>query len=280
MQDQVNYRLYTSKHKLEQHYKKSEIGLQYLNQQTERSQQLYDALRIVSWNMHGFQETRDIPDYEQQLQYFLEHVKPDVLVIIEHNMRAPHQLLSNYLPYYHMHACMAVYSRIPFRYVNDLTLDHSGNRKMVHYRFTRSSVNLYITHLSPYSQNCREESIRRIMNYHKELGSVNTILVGDFNHVDIREMPDKVKYLAELNDRTGILYRNVIEDLEPTFMETFNAIGAQPPYSTHWTGTRIDYIFVTKAADIMPIGSYVYHSILSDHLPIISDFISLKSLEH
>lgn len=223
------------------------------------------GLRILSWNMHGFLEARRMPHYESELQVILDQVRPDMFAMVEHSLCAPHEMLSRIFPYYHMHHNIALYSKTPFRYVCSEKLDSS--RYMSDY-ILGGQLHLYITHLCPYEQSARLDNIKKILDYKEKHGHGDVILVGDFNHVDSREY---LEYPEKYNSRTGGEYINIFAEsgLDKVFCDSFGALSAPSPTSTHWTGTRIDYVFVT--ANIYPIGSYIYHTILSDHLPIIVD---------
>eukprot|EP00929_Paragymnodinium_shiwhaense_P050897 TRINITY_DN25624_c0_g1_i3.p1 TRINITY_DN25624_c0_g1~~TRINITY_DN25624_c0_g1_i3.p1 ORF type:complete len:138 (-),score=10.20 TRINITY_DN25624_c0_g1_i3:521-934(-) len=45
------------------------------------------------------------------------------------------------------------------------------------------------------------------------------------------------------------------------------------PAFTHWTGTTVDYAYVRRGSPEQAriVGSYVYYSPLSDHLPLVTD---------
>lgn len=44
------------------------------------------------------------------------------------------------------------------------------------------------------------------------------------------------------------------------------------PQCTTWSGRRIDYILLNEAWNYPIQGCYVYHSAVSDHVPVIMDF--------
>ena len=225
------------------------------------------ALRILSWNMHGFQEARRRPHYEEALQTILGQVQPDMFAMMEHSLFAPHEMLSRIFPYYHMHHVLALYSKTPFQYVGSAEL--TPGRYLSDY-VVGDDVHLYITHLCPCEQSVRLDGIKKILEYKAYHGHRDVILVGDFNHVDSREY---LEYPEKYSSRTGEAYINIFAEsgFDKIFCDSFIASMAPTPTSTHWTGTRIDYVFIT--ANIHPIGSYLYHTILSDHMPIIVDLV-------
>lgn len=60
--------------------------------------------------------------------------------------------------------------------------------------------------------------------------------------------------------------------LKTGFMEiSFNQLGWHMPDYTCWAGHPIDFLFAGNAAKNHVIGSYVYHTLSSDHLPVIID---------
>ena len=51
-----------------------------------------------------------------------------------------------------------------------------------------------------------------------------------------------------------------------------NNFGGRPaPPMTHWTGTTVDFAYVTGEASRRMRGAYVVHTSLSDHLPVVFD---------
>lgn len=45
------------------------------------------------------------------------------------------------------------------------------------------------------------------------------------------------------------------------------------PQCTTWSGRRIDYLMLEKEWQYKIKGCYVYHTSVSDHVPVICDFV-------
>lgn len=275
-QPQPHYRTYTARRALVKLYEEMEesIELQKLNKYCVR--QNYDGLRVMFWNMHGFVETRIIYNYEVQLQSVLTSVQPDILALAEHNTFAPHDMLCRMFPYFHMHRNLAIYSKNPFQYITTIAI--SPGRYLSDYIVTANQTHLYLTHLDPCSQNNRDTAAKEILKYKINSDHADVILVGDFNQPDSREMSDKEQYITHFKSRTNTEYINIFEHFDQSFCDSFMTLGIQPPSSTHWTGTRIDFTFLTS--NLYALRSYVYHTKLSDHLPVITDVASLLTNCH
>ena len=74
--------------------------------------------------------------------------------------------------------------------------------------------------------------------------------------------------------RTKVKFSSRLFDLlaKNNYCDSFKAasISTNLPYSTHWSTHRIDYIFVNKIK-VKVSDSSVYHTTLSDHIPVIMD---------
>jgi endonuclease/exonuclease/phosphatase family metal-dependent hydrolase len=262
------YRTYGLKNDMVKIYKKNELQLQGLNAYTIKG----SYFRVATWNVHGFIEFRDVYDYAQQFAKFLQITNPEVLVLLEYTPFGPTHLLNHY-PYQYIYNGIGVFSKVPFSPVKNIDLGE-GDRYLVHCNF--SSWDLYASHLSPYSQTERLKAVGRIITYRKEHGHKNVIWLGDFNHVDVKEMTsgEEKEYISQHDARTGEKYVNIFDVVKERFWDSFE--GSTPPSSTHWTGTRVDYIMVHKKSNIVPIRSSIYHTVLSDHLPVIMDIFENK----
>ena len=55
------------------------------------------------------------------------------------------------------------------------------------------------------------------------------------------------------------------------YRESFAVSGFNPPQFTTWTGTRIDFLFLSPSWNLPLEGSYVFYNWASDHIPVIMD---------
>lgn len=264
--------MYADRKTLTKHYYQREESaeLKALNSHCLRKK--CNGLRVMYWNMHGFVETRDIPNYASILYDILSRIQPDLFAVVEYTPFAPHDMLCTLFPYFHAQSGIALYATRPFTHVG--TVSVSPGRYVSDYIITDDPVHLYVTHLSPSDIQDRIAGIKALTDYKQKNRHEHVVLVGDFNHVDAREMPDRQKYMKSYAERNGTDYMNIFTEIDRDFCDTFKKLTVPPPCSTHWTGTRIDFAFVTK--NIMPTSSYICHTTLSDHLPIITD-LTLRS---
>ena len=58
---------------------------------------------------------------------------------------------------------------------------------------------------------------------------------------------------------------------EQGYRDSFALSGFQPPQFTTWTGTRVDFLFLSSLWNLPIKGSYVFYSWASDHIPVIID---------
>lgn len=248
------------------------MSLQRLNRYCIRRSRSTVGLRVMFWNMHGFVETRSVFEYNRKLWAVLQRVQPDLLAMAEHTPFGPHAMLCQMFPYFHVQSGLALYSKAPFRHVTTQQLTPA--RYLSDYMVTGDGVHVYLTHLSPTDAQERMQGITEILRYKEDRGHTDVILVGDFNQPDVREMSDRDQYLESYRSRTGDDYINIFEQLDEQFCDSFLSMGAVCPQSTHWTGTRIDFIFLSMG--LTATHACVYHTTLSDHLPVITDVAMCK----
>lgn len=110
------------------------------------------------------------------------------------------------------------------------------------------------------------------------------ILAGDYNSVrrlDYSEVEWNliVERDKERNVQTKCLVTNSIEN--NGWISSFVMMNLPSPKYTNWSGTTIDFIYLNKdhwttngnsSDKFQIIGTYVYHSYDSDHIPVLMDF--------
>ena len=130
------------------------------------------------------------------------------------------------------------------------------------------------------NEDIREKQLEELVADAEQLPHKNVIIAGDFNtvreqdycytidHIDVWQLvkkayasvniaiePHALGYLAEQGYRTS-----------------FELLNWHNPKYTNWASRALDFIFMSPGWSLPIVGSYVYYTDLSDHLPIIADF--------
>lgn len=148
-------------------------------------------------------------------------------------------------------------------------------------------VSIYGTHLEVEQfatqesvEEVRKKQLEEIFDDMQKLSHQNVILAGDFNSVRAQDYYYQVgqinawdmlqkMYEAILNKP----YYPVVLDLvaKNKFRSSFELLDWQGPKFTNWSGNVLDFIFVSPSWNFPVVGSYVYYTDVSDHLPVIVD---------
>lgn len=151
---------------------------------------------------------------------------------------------------------------------------------------SKATVAIYGTHLHHEGPDAiREREAQNLLAHiERHDASVPTLVVGDFNHPRRRDYALEEWDIIQARQVEG--ERSLVDE-EGQVHGLFEASGFQcsldhpqaqrnwptdalPP-STHWTGMALDYSFA-RGLDLH--GSYVAPTALSDHFPVISDWIA------
>jgi len=90
------------------------------------------------------------------------------------------------------------------------------------------------------------------------------------NWSDILKVSDIPQNLSSLVDpQPTSLALDYLADQR--YRDSFAVGGFQPPQFTTWTGTRIDFLFLSSSWNLPIKGSYVFYNWASDHIPVIMD---------
>ena len=130
----------------------------------------------------------------------------------------------------------------------------------------------------------RREQIKELMleieSKEKKKKDCNIIVAGDFNTVRKKDYRYDVNGISswklvsdehfrvfnyELTQDLELLELNGLEDSFTRSKKYF------PPHFTVWTGTVVDFFFLSKNFGLEIMGSYVHYNHISDHLPLILD---------
>lgn len=108
----------------------------------------------------------------------------------------------------------------------------------------------------------------------------NVIIAGDFNTVREQDY----HFTIDSIDGWQLVkkaYASVNIAIEPQALDyltaqgyhtSFELLNWQNPTYTNWASRALDFIFMSPGWSLPVVGSYVYYTDLSDHLPIIADF--------
>lgn len=113
-------------------------------------------------------------------------------------------------------------------------------------------LSLFVSHWQNQDYMARQRQSELTSRRIREKGCRNFVLGADFNASIVSS---SVSYLTRAIPMTG----------------SFDAIGWPRPKYTCWGGTAIDHLFVSPSLQGRVVGSYVYHTLSSDHLPVILD---------
>ena len=149
-----------------------------------------------------------------------------------------------------------------------------------------------IRELSP--ENARKEQLKELIDYIKKNDKNNNIIIGaDFNGFRKQDLQyqigNKTLWALLQESWSDVLKASDIPhdlshlvDQQPSslaldylaeqgYKDSFALSNFQPPQFTTWTGTRIDFLFLSGSWNLPIKGSYVFYNWSSDHIPVIMD---------
>lgn len=131
------------------------------------------------------------------------------------------------------------------------------NRNIIKTEVNFNGKNIIIvnTHLEYFGNNV----IRQYQNLKTHIDSSNTILCGDFN-IDLFNNHKSKRY-DQWEEKTNFIRNNYISANKSTLITNFSQ------------GEQTDFILLNKKSDIKNIYSYVIFTYISDHYPVIADFV-------
>lgn len=266
-QPQIYYRIYSkSRPQLTKQFTTKEQELKVYNTFTIRANR--GLIRAAVFNVHGFAEAIYNP---AEFVSTIAGINADILGIVEFNTLGDMKWFSSIgYNYWSNYGTLTLFSRFPiigseYHKIGDDRYVLNTGIMMGH-----NILHIYLTHFDYQSQDKRLANATELIRYYKSRKDTNVIIMGDLNHVSPTE--SDVEFKDNYENRTGQKYSGVpISLLYKYFKDSFQS--GRPPYSTHWTGTRIDYIMYDKNSSIVPANSYVYHCVVSDHIPVIFDFM-------
>lgn len=224
-----------------------------------------EAIRVVTYNVHHLKDIRDKHSNLSDILNDVRGMNPTVVIMEEvPDKGADREQLDKDLEGegykyraegYFSGAWLGnvIYSRLPLTGIKVTQLGHK--RAMV--RATIGGIHLYGTHLEVSDGQVRENQAKQII---KEMNlSGKSLLVGDMNE-----------------QANGSAMQHFTSH---GLTESFASLNWPAATYTCWAGTPIDFILLSSTLKADLLGSYVYHTTSSDHLPIIVDIRMSKEAQ-
>mgnify|MGYP001352221903 CR=1 FL=1 len=293
----------------------------YINQQTEVNnidqnkkipKKDNNTFRIVTYNVYGFNLFKNSAD---QIKSLLYELSPDVVGFQEFNnhfnMDGYKQfyigtmtdenlglgILNSYKwdkwSQYISHHIRKDGNTVWYDWVkqNNINYQSQNDRRAFVHQNTNIKIgskvvplNIINVHLDVWDESAatRFYEVNQIVQYIQKHRLNNVILMGDFNDVNLKLLPETLSGELELNFRRR--FGKMAEDGIPQRVfkylydvgfvdssEYINRVKNMPIYSC-WSSRKVDHILVYKPTWNMKIkGLYVHYNNYSDHLPLIMD---------
>lgn len=227
-----------------------------------------DSVRIATYNIHYHKDLYAANSNNESVRRDLSNFNPTVVVFeeVESNVNHPNrkqfdQMLDSlgykYREFYTAHAWLGnmIASKLPLTMI--ATEDLTNGRGILASSFMVGDRKIAVlgTHLEVQNGSIREQQTKQIVAFLKKhiIGKFDRyLLTGDMNaswtSPEIQTFRD-----------SGLLN------------EVFEAARAPPPEYTCWAGTTIDFVFTSRTLSDELYGPYVYHTVSSDHLPVMVD---------
>ena len=147
----------------------------------------------------------------------------------------------------------------------------------------QKKLSIYGTHLEVHDKSWNESKrvseIKELLTYTSTDTNENIIIAGDLNAVRKEDYQYKIfgKAMWPLLVRENRLrgYPTPTKALDTLkangFIDSFTKTDSSNPRFTVWTGTAVDFIFLSPQWNLPLAGSYIYYNGASDHLPVILD---------
>lgn len=148
-------------------------------------------------------------------------------------------------------------------------------------------ITVYNTHLEVdqkqlclSTEDVRKKELEEILADIKQLDHQNIIIAGDFNSVQEKDYAYTVDG-QPVWDLLKQAYASNNVPLVPQVLDvmacqgyrtSFEQIGWAGPKFTNWASRVLDFVYLSSGWRLKQLGSYIYYTDMSDHLPIIVDF--------
>lgn len=261
-----------------------------------------DMLRVLTFNVCMWHTIKKDPNFKE-IGQLINSLDPDIIIlqeVVDWERTRDYYVSCGYDPL--APACItkspphgpAIFAKnCTVTYIQNSIFNAQMNpqRELSYVRldadFHGVPLTIYGTHLevdqirTGYSnEDIRKQQLQEIIADSTQLAHTNIIIAGDFNTV-------REKDYRDLKDRSDVwllvkkAYASVNIELEPTALDylaeeryctSFELLNWQGPKYTNWASRVLDFIFMSPGWTLPVVGSYVYYTDLSDHLPIIADF--------
>lgn len=230
-----------------------------------------EAVRVATFNIHYHQNLHSQASNTRKVAAALQEFDPTVVIFQEvvsdakKPVRIAFDEMLDDLGY--LHRVMGtskgawlgnmIASKHPLQTLGMLDL---GSQRAVHAATINvggRKIGIVGTHLEVRSSKDRTEEARKIVNF------LQTVVV-----------PHCTEYIlgGDMNAHWGSSeIRQFVEAGE--LKEVFGVVKAPYPRYTCWAGTTIDFLFSSPKLAPHLVGSYVYHTTSSDHLPVMTDIL-------
>lgn len=232
--------------------------------------------RISTWNIHMLKDVfgkksaveeflEELPKFQadvfgfqevplpQDGPEFLDWVNGMKALGYEHTLAAYCDSMQHVTDPWWRHGVM-IASKYPLEFQAAIKLDYG--RMLLHAKaqLDTKSIDVLVTHLEVSHSTIRQAQVELILSYIVQADLTDYILLGDLNSQYIEPEFDIVRVSGQFNE--------VFRELEWT-----------PPEYTCWAGSSIDYVLASPDLCQYLHGAYTYHSVVSDHLPVLVDLI-------
>ena len=262
-----------------------------------------NIVRIATYNVHFWTDAQKNKNYDGILKIILM-INADILILQEVLLFDQKRIEEDFqkMGYYVRKFCATqgrkfgnmILSRLPLTskpIAKTFEIDKkSGGEQRCFINFkvqlpNKEVVSVYGTHLDVYNgESHRLAEINELLKFTQLDKCKNIIIAGDFNSVR------KKDYQYNVNGKlTWDLYCKTMEQLKKEkistetldtiekngYQDCFSLANISMPKFTCWTGTVIDFMFLSKYWTLPIKGCYTFYDCASDHLPIIMD-VELK----
>lgn len=227
----------------------------------------FDGIRFLTYNVHYHMDLHVVHDNVINVLKEIQELNPTVAVFQEvvadtsDTLRVAFEKGLGELGYKHRHfrnvkgAWLGnmIVSKVPFTSTGGIDLSHVRSLTEVTIQLASGApLTIYGTHLEVKPAKARLQETQRILAHIQSQSPTNFILAADFNaHYNSQEM----KVLT----KSGLM------------VDSFKVLNWRHPNYTCWAGHSVDFALLSNAIHKDCTSSYVYHSISSDHLPIVVD---------
>jgi endonuclease/exonuclease/phosphatase family metal-dependent hydrolase len=227
----------------------------------------FGGIRFLTYNIHYHKDLHDVHNNVFNVLKEIQELNPTVAVFQEVLTNTSKALGVAFergldeLGYKHRHFRAVnraplgnmIASKVPFTSTGGIDLSSCRSLTEVTIQLASGApLTIYGTHLEVAAPKDRLQETQRVLAHIKSQSPANFILAADFNaKYDSQEM--------DVLTKSGLM------------SDSFRVLGWAPPNYSCWAGHAIDFALLSNAIQKDCKASFVYHSISSDHLPIVVD---------